>query len=58
VEIYNVEGQLVFSHNSVAVNTGFWEGDNIRGNPVSSGMYVLRITTGGLTTTRILAVVR
>ncbi len=58
VEVYNVEGQLVFSDKSVAVNKGFWEGDNKRGNPVSSGMYILRITTGGLTTTRTLAVVR
>ncbi len=58
VEVYNVEGQLVFSDKSVAEDTGFWEGDNILGRPVTSGMYILRITTGGLTTTRVLAVVR
>ncbi len=58
VAIYNVEGQTVLKDKSVAEDTGFWEGDNIRGNPVTSGMYILKITTGGLTTTRILAVVR
>ena len=58
VEVYNVEGQLVFSDKSVAEGVGFWEGDNIRGRSVSSGMYVLRITAGKLTTTRILALVR
>jgi len=58
VDIYNVEGQLVFSDKSVAEGSGFWEGDNIRGRPVASGMYILKVTSGGLTTTRILAVVR
>jgi len=58
VDIYNVEGQLVFTDKTVAVDTGFWEGDNKLGSPVSSGMYVLKIATGGHITTRILAVVR
>jgi hypothetical protein len=58
VDIHNLEGQRVFSDKSVAEGIGFWEGDTIRGNPVTSGMYILKITSGGLTTTRILAVVR
>jgi len=58
VDIYNVEGQLLFTDIAVAVDKEFWEGDNKWGSPVSSGMYVLKITTGGHTTTRILAVVR
>ena len=58
VNIYNVEGQLVLKDKSVAEGSGFWEGDNIKGRPVTSGMYVVKIATGGLTTTRILAVVR
>jgi hypothetical protein len=48
----------VFTDETVAVDTEFWEGDNTKGSPVSSGMYVLKIATGGHTTTRILAVVR
>ncbi len=58
VDIYNIEGQLVFTDKSVAEDTGFWEGDNKVGNLVASGMYVLKIATDGHTTTRILAVVR
>ena len=58
VEIYNVEGQMVFADKSVAEETGFWEGKNKKGNPVASGMYILKITTGGMTTTRIVALER
>ena len=58
VDIYNVEGQLVFTDISVAEDSGFWEGDNVKGRHVASGMYVVKVATGGLTTTRILAVVR
>jgi len=58
VDIYNVEGQLVFTEESVADETGFWEGRNKVGKPVTSGMYVLKIATGGHVTTRILALVR
>jgi hypothetical protein len=58
VDIYNVEGQLVFTDKSVAEGAGFWEGDNIRGVHVASGMYILKITVDEAVTTRILAVVR
>ncbi len=58
VEIYNTEGQQVFVDNSVAEDTGFWEGDNKLGSRVASGMYVLKISTGNLITTRILGLVR
>ncbi|MEN8006910.1 MAG: T9SS type A sorting domain-containing protein, partial [Candidatus Krumholzibacteriota bacterium] len=58
VAIYNVEGQLVFSDKFVAGDTGFWEGENIVGAPVASGMYIVKITAGGLTTTRVVAVER
>ena len=56
--VYNLEGQLVYQDNFVAPDTGFWEGVNVMNSPVSSGMYILRIHAGGLTTTRTLAVVR
>jgi len=58
VDVYNISGQLVFTDKSVAEDIGFWEGDNIAGNRVASGMYVLKIATAGQVTTRVLAVVR
>ena len=58
VSVYNMEGQLVYTDNFVAQDSGFWEGDNIQGRPVASGMYILRITALGRTTTRVLAVAR
>jgi len=58
VDIYNTQGQLVFSDKSVAEDTGFWEGENKVGNKVASGMYVLKISTGDLITTRTLGLVR
>jgi hypothetical protein len=58
VDIYNLEGQEVYSDDSVTENTGFWEGENKVSNKVASGMYILKISTGALTTTRVVAVVR
>ncbi len=59
VEIYNLEGQPISRYNSVAEDTGFWEGDNSRtGRPAASGLYIMKITSGGRTTTRIVALER
>lgn len=58
VEVYNVEGQLVHTAKSIALGTGFWDGENNVGNPVASGLYLLKISTDSLITTRVLAVVR
>jgi len=58
VEIYNVEGQVVLRDKTVAEGIGFWEGENKVGNPVASGMYILKITSGGRTTTRVVALER
>jgi len=58
VDIYNVEGQKVYTDKSVADRTGFWEGTNKVGHRVASGMYLLKISTDGLITTRVLALVR
>jgi len=58
VNIYNLDGQEVFRDNAVSADNGFWEGENVMGNSVASGMYVLKISLGGRTTTRALAVVR
>jgi len=58
VGVYNLEGQLVYSDNSVAPDTRFWEGVNVQDDVVSTGLYVLTITAGGATTSRTLAIVR
>jgi len=58
VDVYNVEGQPVFTDKSVAEDTGFWDGENKVGHRVASGLYLLKISTDGLITTRVLALVR
>lgn len=58
VAIYNLEGQLVFADNAVALDAGFWEGENFKGNPAASGMYVVKISYNGSVTTRVLAIAR
>lgn len=58
VEIYNLEGQLVYRDRSVEPGTGFWSGRNRPGEDVTTGLYVVRITWRGETVTRTLAVVR
>lgn len=57
VSVYNLEGQLVYFDNLVAEQTGFWDGTNSSGKKVATGMYFMTIATGGMTTTRTLAVV-
>ncbi len=44
--------------NLVADQTGFWDGTNSKGSKVATGMYFLTIATGGMTTTRTVAVVQ
>lgn len=58
VEIYNVEGQLVYRHRSVAADTEFWWGQNRPGEDVTTGLYVVKVTWQDETRTRTLAVVR
>lgn len=58
VSVYNLEGQLVYIDNLVADQTGFWDGTNSKGIKVATGMYFLTIATGGMTTTRTVAVVQ
>ncbi len=58
VEIYNLDGQLVYSDKNVTAETGFWTGTNRVGEEVSTGMYVVRVTSGGVSRAMTLAVVR
>jgi hypothetical protein len=45
LSIYDISGKLV-ADVPVANNTGFWNGANICGNPVSAGSYFVRIMDG------------
>ncbi len=58
VKVYNLQGQLVYENNYVSGNIGFWNGTNRIGQPVATGMYVLKVDWRGMTTARTLAVVR
>ncbi len=58
VEIYNLEGQLVYSHSSVEPGISFWSGVNRVGQPVVTGMYVVKVQWQGETAVCPLAVVR
>jgi hypothetical protein len=58
VEIYNLDGQLVYRDSAVAADSGFWPGTNRIGEPVTSGMYVVRIAVDGKVRNLTLAVVR
>lgn len=58
VEIYNLEGQLVYRNSRVTADTDFWTGVNRLGNPVATGMYLVRVSWRDQVVTRSLAVVR
>jgi ligand-binding sensor domain-containing protein len=59
VEIYTIEGQLVFRNSHVSAGEpGFWNGQNRVGNAVASGMYLMKASWRGMTTIRTLALVR
>ena len=47
VEIYPVEGQLVYRDAHVAADTPFWNGLNSEGNAVASGVYLARVELEG-----------
>ncbi|MFH1842902.1 MAG: hypothetical protein ABIF77_06815 [bacterium] len=58
VSIYNLEGQRVYFNDHVPAVDGFWEGRNLLGNLVASGMYVVKVTLAGQTAVKSLAIVR
>ena len=58
VEIYNLEGQLVYRDRTVSSETAFWDGRNRTGQEAVSGMYVLKVAWHGMTAIRALSLVR
>ena len=58
VEIYNLEGQLVYRDRYVTAGVGFWDGNNRYGRPVAAGVYLVRVTWRGSHAVHNLAVVR
>ncbi|RKZ10719.1 hypothetical protein DRQ50_14265, partial [bacterium] len=58
VGIYNLDGQLVYHDDQVNLDQGFWSGSNRVGNPVATGMYIVRVQWRGNNIMRTLAVIR
>ncbi len=58
VEIYNLDGQLVYADDRVTPETGFWVGTTRTGVDVASGLYAVRVVAGERIWTLTLAVVR
>lgn len=58
VGIYTLEGQLVYQDEEVRLEQGFWSGSNRVGNPITTGMYVVRVRWRDNDIMRTLAVVR
>ena len=57
VEIYNLQGQIVFRDSHVDGDTVFWDGLTLDGSPVASGQYLVRVEYGGQIAVMPLAVV-
>ncbi len=58
VDIYNIDGQRVYSESGVTNGTAFWQGQNRKGEAVVTGLYVVRISAGNSISTLTLSVVR
>ncbi len=58
VVVYNLSGQIVYKNSYVSARTALWDGKNRVGQPVATGMYVVKVTWRGETAVRTLAIVR
>jgi hypothetical protein len=58
VEIYDLQGELVYRDDQVAAETAFWNGTNRMGNLVRTGLYVVRLSWRGQDAVLGLSVVR
>jgi ligand-binding sensor domain-containing protein len=58
VVVYNLEGQQVARISYVESDQGFWDGSNLLGESVVSGLYVVKVSLESSTAVRTLAIVR
>ena len=58
VEIYDLQGELVYRDPEVMAGNAFWNGTNRMGNLVRTGMYVVHVSWRGKDTALTLAIVR
>ncbi len=58
VEVYDLQGELVYRDPQVIPGAAFWNGTSRMGGIIQSGYYVLRVSWRGLETALTLAVVR
>ena len=60
VRVFNLEGQPGYENEFVSEGVGFWDGKNIsvERNPVTTGMYVVKITFRGQSVVKPLAILR
>jgi hypothetical protein len=56
VQVLNLAGQIVFRSRSLDAGEQVWDGRTLEGNRVASGLYVVRISQGGATVVRTLAI--
>lgn len=56
LEIYNLKGQLIWNHSEKGKAAGYywkdWDGKDMNGNTVSSGIYYYRMTSGKYTSSK------
>lgn len=58
VEVYDLQGELVYRDTHVVADSAFWNGTSRMGGIIQTGMYLLRVNWRGSDTTMPLAVVR
>jgi hypothetical protein len=62
IEIYNVRGQLIHSFSTVHTDKDYkqihWDGTDMNGNPVSSGVYYTKMTFGNYTASQKIVLVK
>lgn len=58
VEIYDLEGQLIYRDRHVAADDPFWTGRNLEGDAVASGVYMVRVEFGGQIVVKAVSVAR
>ena len=44
IKIFDMNGRMIFKTDLLGINTFTWDGNDMMGNPVSSGVYILQAT--------------